>query len=163
AAAGLEWDDLLEHFNDKEQLLAAIVEEGWQDLLLGLPDVTSTTPHTALVNLFAYLTNALHKDEDLVRLLLFEGRRPQREAGGLALSEGYRQFMQLCRDLVARGQRDGSFQPAYHPQVAASMLVGALEGMLRDRLIAEQEHGVTGYTSTYLLSTYGALVSSLQN
>ena len=164
AEAGMDWDDLQLYFRDKDRLLTAILDEGWRGLLpsIGEISLTAISAHSALVTLFAFMTNALHKDEDLARLLLFEGRRPNPELGEIRLSNGYRQFLQICRDLVLRGQRDGSFRSSYHPQVAASMLVGALEGMLRDRLIAEQERTITSYSSTYLISTFDALVSSLK-
>lgn len=165
AAAGMDWGDFLMYFQDKERLLTAILEEGWKELLPRLDAITSsaTTAHSAIITLFSFMTNLMQKDEDLVRLLLSEGRRPNPEMGGLGLTRGYSRFMEICRDQVVRGQRDGSFARTHHPQVTASMLVGAFEGMLRDRLIAEQERSVTGYTSSYLLTACDALVSSLKN
>ena len=163
--AGVDWDEFLLYFHDKDELLSAILEDGWQGLLPRIGEITAraVTAHSALVTLFAFVTEALHKDEDLLRLLLFEARRPNPDVGEIGLSSGDCQFTQICSDLILRGQRDGSFKWSYHPNVAASMLIGALEGLLRDRLIAEQEHGATAYTGIYVLSTYDALVSSLKH
>ena len=165
AAAGMDWGDFLMYFRDKSNLLTAILDDGWRGLLPHLHDMaaSSTTAHGALVNMFTFMTSALHKDEDLVRLLLYEGRRANPETHEIRLSDGYRRFMQMCQEVIVRGQRDGSFRSSCHPQVAASMLIGALEGMLRDRLIAEQDRTVTSYSTTYLISTFDALVSSLQH
>ena len=160
----LEWGDFVIYFRDKNSLLTAILDDAWEDMLPRMKETASTsiTAHSALLGLFALITNTLHKDEDLARLLLFEGRRPNPAAGELGLSNGYRRFVQLCRELVARGQRDGSFRPTYHAEVAASMLVGAMEGMLRDRLIAGQERTTTPYNGTYLMQAFDALVTSLK-
>ena len=163
--AGMDWRDFVVYFRDKRALLTAVLDDAWDDLLPRLNDIMSgsITAHSALLSMFAFMTNALHKDEELGCLLLFEGRRSNPEAGEIGLSGGYHRFMQVCRDLVARGQRDGSFRSTYHPSVAASMLVGALEGMLRDRLIATQERSTTPYNGTYLMQAFDALVTSLKN
>lgn len=163
--ADMEWDDFLHYYRDKQTMLTAILDDGWGDVLPRLKEIaaSSITAHSAILSVFAFMTNVLHEDEDLLRLMLFEGRRPNTEAGEVASSDGYRRFVQLHRDLVTRGQRDGSFRPTYHPHVAASMLVGALEGMLRDRLVAAQERSNTPYNGTYLMQAFDALVTSLKN
>ena len=122
----------------------------------------SISAHSALLGIFAMLNGMLNQDEDLVRLLLLEGRSPDPDGGGLGFTSGYRRFLQLCRDLVLRGQRDGSFRARHHAQVAASMLVGAFEGMLRDRVVAMQERGASVYTGAYLMSALDALINSLK-
>ena len=162
-SAGVGRDELLGHFRDKELLFAAILDEGWKELLPRLREVAarSITAHSAMLGIFALMANTLQKDEDFIRLLLVEGRRPGPLDGELGFTIGYRRFLNLCRELVAIGQRDGSFRPNLHPQVAASMLVGALEGMLRDRLVAEQERSVTPYNGSYLMSAFDALVAAL--
>ncbi|HEY3644877.1 MAG TPA: TetR/AcrR family transcriptional regulator [Gammaproteobacteria bacterium] len=161
----LDWEEFRKHFRDKAELLTAILDDGWKDLLPRLSDAASasSSAHSAILGVFALLSSALHKDEDLMRLFLLEGRRPELRHGELGLSDGYRRFLQLCRDLVLRGQRDGSFRARHHPQVAASMLVGAFEGMLRDRLLAAQEHRDTAYAGPYLMSAFDALVSALKH
>lgn len=165
SGAELEWDDFLGYFRDKYSLLMAIMEDGWGDLLPHLQDISagSRSAHSAILGIFAFMTNSLQQDEDLVRLLLFEGRRPDPEAEAIILTDGYRRFIQLWRDQVVRGQRDGSFGASHHPQIAASMLVGTLEGMLRDRLVAEQERISTPYNGAYLMHAFDVLVTSLKH
>ena len=164
-AADLDWQENASHFHDKRGLLAAVLEDGWKGLLSRLTDIASNsiTAHSAILGMLAYMAGALQKDEDLARLLLLEGRQPDPHGGGMAFSIGYRRFAQLFRDQVARGQRDGSFRPSSHPQVAASMLLGAFDGMLRDRIVAAQERSTTPYTGAELMSSFDALVSSLKN
>jgi len=164
-AADLDWQEYASHFHDKRGLLAAVLEDGWKGLLARLTDIASNsiTAHSAILAMLAYMAGALQKDEDLARLLLLEGRQPDPQGGGMAFSVGYRRFAQLFRDQVARGQRDGSFRPSAHPQVAASMLLGAFDGMLRDRIVAAQERSTTPYTGAELMSSFDALVASLKN
>lgn len=163
-AADLDWEDFAPHFRDKRGLLAAILEDGWKNLLPRLADIASNsiTAHSAILGMLAYMAGVLQKDEELARLLLLEGRQPDPQAGGMVFSNGYRRFMQLFRDQVARGQRDGSFHPGAHPQVAASMLLGAFDGMLRDRIVAAQERSVTPYSGAELMSSFDSLVASLK-
>lgn len=162
-AANLEEERVLRYFPDKGRLLRGILDDGWKDMLARLRNLesSSVTARSAMLALLSLMSNILQKDEDLFRLFLLEGRLQDPAAGELGFTEGYRRFMQLCRDLVLRGQRDGSFRPNLHPRVAASMLVGALEGMLRDRLVATQERSITPYTGIYVMPAFDALVAAL--
>ncbi|HSN18729.1 MAG TPA: TetR/AcrR family transcriptional regulator [Gammaproteobacteria bacterium] len=163
-SADVPWLDFRIHFEDKAALLTAILDQGWRELIPRLTDAASNSisARNGILSVLAVMTNVMQKDEDLVRIMLWEGRRPDPESGELALTSGYRRFMQICTDLVVRGQRDGSVRPNLHPRVIASMIAGTLDGMLRDRLLGEQNDTVTPYTGTYLMSAYDALVSGLK-
>lgn len=163
--ADVDCDDFFLHFHDKQSLLTAILDDAWKGLLPRLKTVVSTsiTAHSAILGMLSLMTSALHNDDDLARLILLEGRVPKPDGGTLGFSRGYRRFMRICRELVQRGQQDGSFRPNLHPQAAASMLVGAFEGMLRDRMIEAQERSTTAYTGTYMMPAFDALLWSLKN
>jgi AcrR family transcriptional regulator len=163
-SADVTLKELSVHFEDKRPILLAILEEGWDSINPRLMDIvqTSVSAREGMLSMLALMMNILQKDEDLARLLLCEGRRPDPESSENGFSKGYRRFMQLCTDLVALGQKDGSFRPTYHPQVVASMMIGAVEGLMRDRLAAEQENSITPYTGTYLLPVFDAMVSYLK-
>jgi AcrR family transcriptional regulator len=156
--------ELRVHFDNKRSILAASLNEGWEPLNQRLADIVrnSIRARDAMLSMLAFTANLLEQDEDFVRLFLFEGRRPDAESSEISLSYGYRRFMQTCAEIVIRGQKDGSFRPGLHPQVIASMLIGAIEGMVRDRLVAEQTNSITPYNGTYLMSAFDALVSSLK-
>ena len=164
-SADVPWAEFRLHFEDKSAVMNAILDLGWRDLIPRLVEAAfnSISARNGLLSVLALMTNVMQKDEDLVRLMLLEGRRPDPEGGGLGLTPGYQRFMQICTDLVLRGQKDGSVKPNLHPQVIASMVVGALEGMLRDRLLVEQDDVVTPYTGTYLMSAFDVLVSGLKS
>lgn len=163
--ADLDWDDFFLHFHDKYSLFTAILDDAWKDLLPRLKSLASTsiTAHSAILGVLSLMSSTLQRDHDLARLLLLEGRGPKPEGGEIGFTRGYRRYMQICRDLVHQGQKDGSFRPTLHPHVAASMLMGAFEGMLRDRLVAEQERHTTPYTGTYVMPAFDALLWSLKS
>lgn len=165
SSADLDWDDLPLFFRSKRALLDAILDEGWEDLLSRTESIaaTSLTAYSTMLGMLALMCGILQKDEDLFRLMLLEGRRPDPDGGHFAFSSGYQRFMQVCRDLVLRGQRDGSFRSSFHPHVATSMVIGAFEGMLRDRLVAGQERDTTPYTGSYMMTALDALMSSLKS
>jgi len=162
-AANMERERVQRYFPDKGRLLRGILDDGWKDVLARLVPLESgsVTARSAMLAMLSLMSNILQKDEDLFRLFLLEGRLQDPAAGELGFTDGYRRFMQHCRELVLRGQRDGSFRPNLHPQVAASMLVGALEGMLRDRMVATQERSITPYTGIYVIPAFDALVAAL--
>jgi AcrR family transcriptional regulator len=143
-SAEVPWSEFQDHFEGKAAVLDAILDQGWRDLIPRLIDVTSNSlsARSGMLSVLALMTNLMQRDEDLVRIMLLEGR---------------------CPDVIARGQRDGGVKPNLHPRVIASMIVGALEGALRDRLIAEQDDTITPFTGIYLMSAYDTLVSGLKS
>jgi AcrR family transcriptional regulator len=156
-------EDMLQLFDDKLGILMAVFDEGWATINQRLQDIviSSSTARQATLSMFAVMMRILERDEDLARLLLFEGRRPNPETGEIMLSAGYRWFSRLCLELVVRGQKDGSFRSNFNPRAVVSMLTGAVENLMRDRLL-EQEMGLTGpLTGAQLMTAFDALVSYL--
>jgi len=162
-ASDLSWEEFRVHFESKETLLEAVLQEGWKALAPRLADIafSSTNGRVGMLALLALMVNVLQEDEDWIRLVLFEGRYPDPDSGEIRVSTGYDKFLYLCTELVVRGQKDGSFREEYHPEVVGSMLVGAIEGILRDRLRAEQKSSITPYSGTYLMSAFDCLASYL--
>ena len=63
--------------------------------------------------------------------------------------------------LIERGQKDGSFSRALRPQAITSALVGAAEGMMRDRLLAAQQNQPSPFSEAQIRAVFGALISGL--
>lgn len=164
-SADVPWPEFRVHFEDKPTLIAAILDQGWNSLIPRVLELALRSPNarSGLLSILALMTKMVQEDEGFMRLVLMEGYYPDPETSELRFSTGYRRFMQICRDLIVRGQKEFSVRADFHPDVIASMVVGALQGMLRDRLKAEQEDSVTPYTGTYLMSAYDALISGLKN
>lgn len=163
-AADVPFAQVLMHFDGKPSLLAAVFDEGWATINLRFADIvlTSVTARDAVLSMLVVMTHILDRDEDLARLLLLESRRTHPANGQTVSSKGYQDFVKLCVDLVMRGQKDGSFRNNCHPRVVASLLIGAAESLLRDRLIADQEGGAQPYSKEQIATVFEALVSYLK-
>jgi AcrR family transcriptional regulator len=164
-SAGVSLPELLTHFDDKIGLLTAVFDEGWGTINTRFMDivVNSVTARDAMLSMLKVMKHILERDEDLSWLLLFESRRPSPHHGEVMFSRGYLKFMGLCTELAVRGQRDGSFKTVYHPRIIASILVGAAENLLRDKLLSEQENGGDArYPDEQLTSAFEALVAYLK-
>lgn len=129
---------LARYFGGKSGLLEAIFEESWQPLnRLVLSKVASASnARDAVIAVIFTMVNGLGDDPDLAFLFMFEGRRVRGSEHGVMLSKGFLEFNELFRRLLERGQKDGSFSADIHAAALASALLGAGEGMIRDRLIA---------------------------
>lgn len=164
-SAGVSLPELLTHFDDKIGLLTAVFDEGWGSINTRFSDIvlTAVTARDAMFSMLKVMKHILERDEDLAWLLLFESRRPSPYHGEVMFSRGYLKFMGLCTELAVRGQRDGSFKTVYHPRIIASILVGAAENLLRDKLLSEQESGGDArYPDEQLTAAFEALVAYLK-
>lgn len=156
--------ELATHFRTKLDLLLALIDEGWALINPRLVEIANS-PGSARDAILAMLTVTMHileKDRDLSRLLMFEGHRLDPETGRIRVSAGYRRFLGLCTELAVRGQADGSFKTSLNPQVIASAIVHAVEGMLRDRMLAEQDGDRATFSSNQLITAFTFLVSQLK-
>lgn len=163
-ATELSPTDLQLHFDDKLGMLTAIFDEGWASINARLQDIViaSVNARQAMLSVLAVMMNILERDEDFARLLLFESRRLNPGTGGMMICKGHRWFIRLCTELVVRGQKDGSFNIAHDPRIIVSILTGAMENLMRDRLLADNESGMTPFTGSKLISAFDALVSYIK-
>ncbi len=125
-------------FGGKSGLLDAIFNDTW--ILLNAE--ISTRLHdemngrAAVQVAFGAIIEGLGRDPEAAILFLFEGRRIRGRGAYVAASQGSLEFFHLIRELVGRGQRDGSFRTDLSDAAISSAVIGAGEGMLRDRLNA---------------------------
>jgi TetR/AcrR family transcriptional regulator len=162
--SGINTSELLRHYDGKLAILMAVLDEGWASINPRLTDivVTSVNAREAMLSMLTVMMRVLEREEDLARLLLFEARRPNPETGELVLSRGYRRFVELVTEVALRGQRDGSFKVSYQPKMLASVMVGAVENLMRDRLVARQEHESVPYNGAHVFSAFEAMISNLR-
>ncbi|MGE5625563.1 MAG: TetR/AcrR family transcriptional regulator [Bacillota bacterium] len=162
--SGVSMAELLEQFGSKLGLLQAVFDAAWATINPRIADIVigSASARDATYSIMSLMMHILEKDEDLARLMLFESRRPNPETGEILLPAGYLELLRICHEVIARGQKDGSFSVILHPLVIMSTLIGAAEGLLRDRMIAEQEGHSMPYTESQLIVAFGKLVSFLK-
>jgi AcrR family transcriptional regulator len=161
-AAGASEFELLQQFGTKAGLLETILNESWKPLNTRFADIVmaSVTVRDAAIAILAAMIHVLERDPELAKLMLFESRR-QRGDTEIRLSKGFMDFIGLLIRIVERGQKDGSFTTSLEPTAITSALMGAAEGMVRDRLLAELQNQLTPFSQAQLRSTFEVIVAGL--
>jgi len=139
-AAGTSESQLMKHFGSKSGLLEAIFTEGWTAIAGQARSVTESLddPIAKLEAIAATVVGHLERDPEMKVLYLLEGRRIRREGQMVALTEGFLGFVRLLDSILEECQRRGQLDPETPPHAVRSALMGLLEGMLRDRFLAER-------------------------
>jgi AcrR family transcriptional regulator len=120
------------HFGNKDGLLQAIFEQGWQCLLLRLPKPqTVVSARARLKELLRLAVEFFYHDPAFCELFVFEGRR-LRDGEMLALTPSYTDFTALIDSLVQIEV------PEQETAVVRSVLMGAWEGVVRDLMLRER-------------------------
>jgi hypothetical protein len=87
--------------------------------------------------------NFFDKDEPLRKLVLLEGRRIRDDGKQVVLGQGFLEFVSIIDGILKELADKGEL--AVHPQALRSGLMGAIEGLLRDRILARS----MGYPATF--------------
>lgn len=153
---------LVRHFDGKAGLLAAIFEESWRPLNESVQSVVADASNArdAVLTVFSTMMAAFGRDPELAFLFLFEGRRVR---GGteIVLTKGFLDFSELLHRLVRRGQKDGSFPATFEAPVLATAMMGAAEGLIRERVIAQRAGRPVPYTDEEMLGVFGAMLGGI--
>jgi len=89
-----------------------------------------------LRTLIELMISSLEADGELRSLILLEGRRIRKHGQLMVLTRGFTHVVGVV-DSVLRDMRDaGQLRPELNLQAVRSALVGTLEGLLRDQLLA---------------------------
>jgi len=138
--AGTSESQLMKHFGNKAGLLEAIFIEGWTEITnearAAIQDVTS--PLLKLQTISGCILRCLERDPELKLLMLLEGRRIRKEGQMVALTQGFLGFVQLVDGVLYEMRDSNILRPELSPQAVRSALMGMLEGMLRDRFLADR-------------------------
>lgn len=130
---------IIKHFGNKEGLLEAIFEQGWKHIgeafgaLEYLP-----SPSSKLQALVGLILAKLEEDEQLKVLFLLEGRRIRKEGHMVLMTRGFRALVQTADRLLKEMRDLGQLRSDLHIEGIRSALIGMLEGLLRDRLLANR-------------------------
>lgn len=138
-AAGTSESQLVRYFGSKVGLLEAIFEEAWKPMNARIHDMLADakTGRDAVAGVLAAVLTAFDRDDQLATIFLFEGRRIRNDAE-VRMSSGFREFSDITLRLVRRGQKDGSFAPSFDATALSAALIGAVESMVRERLLAKR-------------------------
>ena len=137
---------LIKHFGNKEGLLEAIFEEGWNHIAQTFGSLEYIpAPSSKLQALVGLILAKLEEDEQLKQLFLLEGRRIRKEGHMVLMTQGFLGLVNTA-DRLLREMRDlGQLRSDLHIEGIRSALIGMLEGLLRDKMLA----GRIPYSASY--------------
>lgn len=162
--AGSSESQLIRYFGGKAGLLEAIFNDSWTQLNAVVDQYIADTAHgrEAILRLLSLMMQAFNRDHDIAFLFLFEGRRMRGASPEVLLSKGFTQFLGVVDAQIERGREDGSFRKDIEPRVLRSAMLGAAEGLVRDRVLSERsgerEHP---FTDENLFAAFAAMVDGL--
>jgi AcrR family transcriptional regulator len=161
--AGTSESQLVRYFNGKAGLLQAIFNESWAPLNIHIRALVAQAPSAreGLLGILQALIRSFSADQEIAFLFMFEGRRLRTRGEQVQLSEGFLEFLVIVRELIARGQQDGTLNPELSGAVITSALFGAAEGMVRDRLLAERMGHPAPFTDEEITRVFEVLVRAL--
>lgn len=160
--AGTSESQLVRYFGGKSGLLEAIFNQAWEGLNDEIRRHLAESEHgrEAILRILGLVLEAFGRDHEMAFLFMFEGRRVR--GNDVALSKGFLKFYELLRELIRRGQSDGSFRDDISADVLASALLGAGEGMMRDRMIGQRVgSSVVVYEDETIRRIFEAIVNGL--
>jgi len=138
--AGTSESQLMKHFGSKAGLLEAIFIDGWKGITEHARVAASGVepPAEKLQIITRVVLEQLERDPELKLLYLLEGRRIRKEGQMVALTEGFIGFVSLVDGVLKEMAEAHQLRPDLNPQAVRSGLMGMLEGMLRDRFLADR-------------------------
>lgn len=130
----------MKHFGSKAGLLEAIFAENWTRITDEARNLTRDmrSPLEKVTVLSGLIVGVMERDPELKLLMLLEGRRIRREGQMIALTAGFMAFVKLLDSILDEVKQAGQLRPEVSPQAVRSALMGMIEGMLRDRFLADR-------------------------
>jgi len=159
--AGTSQSQLIKHFVDKQGILEAIFEYTWEQInpavLLATESIASAQDKLRV--LIEMVLGFLEKDPSMRTLVLLEGRRIRGDGHMVVLVPGFIEFVKMLDGILKELAAQGELAPNIHPQAFRSALMGAVEGMLRDQMLARSSHFPASYTETDMRTMVASLLS----
>jgi AcrR family transcriptional regulator len=153
--AGTSESQLMKYFGSKSGLLEAIFQDGWTPIVEEARRTVEgmENPFEKLQVISGLALAALERDQEMKLLMLFESRRMRKE--GLSLSPGFLGFVHLIDETLAEMRAADLLRPGLSADAVRSALMGMLEGMLRDRFLAER----TGFPADFGAMQVGEMLT----
>ena len=160
--AGTSESQLMRYFGGKNGLLEALFEDAWTHLNARVNRAVHKADgnREGLLAAIQSIVSALSRDPALATLAMFEGRRIRGEEGRVRVSRGYAQFADTIRGLIRKSQAEREIEPNLDVHAVTSAMLGAMEAMIRDRLLARA--GVSrGFAEREIRRTLEAMLNGL--
>ena len=160
--AGTSESQLMRYFGGKAGLLEALFENSWTHLNTRVGRAVQAADGNSDQILAAIQTvvSTLSRDPALATLAMFEGRRMRGDEARVRVSRGFSQFAEVIRSRIRKAQAEREFDQSLDPNAVTSAVLGAMESMIRDRLLAKAGAG-RGFAEREIRRTLQALLSGL--
>ena len=160
--AGTSQSQLIKHFTDKQGVLAAIFEYAWEQVNPAVRVATEniTSPQEKLRVLIDMMLGFLEKDRALRSLFLLEGRRIRGDGHMVVLVPGFLEFIKMVDGILKELAAQGAIAPQINLQAFRSALMGAVEGMLRDHMLARSSRFPASYGEEEMRAVLSAFLST---
>ena len=159
-AARTSHSQFLKYYSGKEELRTEIIEEQWSQLsrsvILAKSSVPSATEKLKLaLNMFITILEA---DAEFRTILLLE-QAALRQRSGITMGREFREFVAILDEIVREMRDSGELQSKIDTQAFRSALIGSIEGMMRDQLLANSNFPAE-YSLDQVRSTLAVLIAS---
>jgi AcrR family transcriptional regulator len=162
--AGTSESQLMRYFGGKVGLLEALLDDAWNHLNARVERALQNAGghRDSLLDAFQTMVAVLARDSDLATLFMFEGRRMRGDKPRVRLSPGFVAFSDTIHGLVRKAQTTREISQGFDTSAVTSALLGAVEAMIRDRLIAKSRAG-RGFAEREIRRTLEGLLQGLQD
>src|SRR5438270_5057802 len=152
-AARTSHSQFLKYYSGKEELRREIIEEQWSQLSRSVILATSSLPSATeklklALNMFITILEA---DAEFRTILLLRG--------GTTMGREFREFVATLDEMVREMRDSGELQSKIDTQAFRSALIGSIEGMIRDQLLANSNFPAE-YSIDQVRSTLDVLIAS---
>jgi hypothetical protein len=126
----------------------------------GLGALGNTAGREKLQAMMNLILSSLQEDAELKELMLLEGRRVRKEGHLVMLTQGFLDFVRGVDAVLQQMQSSGQLSRDISPDVARSALMGMIEGLLRDQMLAQRMNQRTGYSDAQLRQVFDLVMGS---
>src|SRR3989475_7111044 len=160
--AGTSQSQLIKHFTNKQGVLEAIFEYAWEQLnpAVQLAIERNPSPTHKLKTVVDMALSFLQKDRDLRTIFLLEGRRIRGDGHMVVLVPGFLDFVKILDGILKEMAAKGELLQHINPQALRSGLMGTIEGLLRDQLLARPSRFPASYSEADSRAIFSAFLSS---
>jgi AcrR family transcriptional regulator len=146
--AGTSESQLIKHFGSKQGILEAIFEETWENInpAIRLATESVSSAREKLKLTVEMVLNFLAKDPPIRKLFLLEGRRIRDDGRLVVLTPAFLDFVRMVDDILRQVQEEKELDASLHPHAVRSALMGAIEGMLRDKILSAASQFPAAYS-----------------
>lgn len=156
---------LVKHFSSKQGILQAIFEYAWDQInpavSLAIEKIASPTAKLRIT--IDMVLSFLEKDRELRALFLLEARRVRGDGHMVVLVPGFLEFVKTLDSVLQEMALKAELSPRINPQALRSAMMGAVEGLLRDQMVARRSHFPAAYSDDEARVVFSTFLAACLN